>query len=956
MSDTPYPLPRETRESTILVGNGTVGPYGPSLYKIFDILDVAVFARAAGEDVFSDVTDQVTVTKTTDADYDTFSVTFDAAIPASTEWQHQARRVAERSVAVTRAGTLDSNQLEKELSKQATTQSEMRRDVDRKLGFQPDYEGDMDLPPVEDGKAWGWLNGKPGNLPVAAGDVAAAVAATAADRVQTGLDRIATAADRVATGNDLLATAADVVAAAASAGDAANYLSTIAGYTRTFASTAAGIAGTVDGQSFTIAAPDTANALALYNNVAGVAVDTSQRLPFWDAEAKAVANMIDKTDAFARLPSILKVATDNSVIGNLAASISGGLRLAPASSTGYVGLLLRDQSDGPYGVELDVTFTTSFGAASRGIGFAVGTGAARRWYAWAASGSVLERNQDGATIITNFGTPASRVLAQGNAVTVGLVINQDRTGFLTMTLADGTKQSCLLGSIPTGPIYVAAFGASGNIFTATAMRITGKLAAEKVNLAGVPANDNSDPLDSLIGRTLIGNSLSAPAEFSASPIAGNKIRMLHATGSNAHPAVLKTVLAKTPAPIRISANYKLIVSGAAAWAVMAIGEGTARIFIIYSITGGVVVFDNAGAIIHNFAGATASQAYIAGDTVGITLDIMPDRSGKLSIITPTGAPVRYDITAVPEGAVGIGMKAQTAGVEYEISGFAWSGNVSRLLSLTGAPSKAVLLDYTILPDNAGGAASGGFTCTGLDRITAGPYAGCWLVGSDGRTTDGTAGGPPGSFNAEVLILTPDFRRIMTKFSLGVAATSVQGVVFNKITGTSFWAAMTNNGTIRHYNLYGVSAGLEIAADRITWAYGLDGPTGLAHVVASNALWVTDPASSTMRLLSCVDGSQISSFALSLASRDQLHLDEANNLLYYSVGANGADGYVYVSNLSNPTDVSLAYGPLKYCQAPEGLHIDRETGILTKLSDGGYHELANPRLNIAIRYKVPLLAA
>ncbi|TIX78901.1 MAG: hypothetical protein E5V24_25925, partial [Mesorhizobium sp.] len=76
MSDTPYPLPRETRESAILVGNGTVGPYGPSLYKVFDILDVAVFARAAGEDVFSDVTDQVTVTKTGDLDYDTFSVTF----------------------------------------------------------------------------------------------------------------------------------------------------------------------------------------------------------------------------------------------------------------------------------------------------------------------------------------------------------------------------------------------------------------------------------------------------------------------------------------------------------------------------------------------------------------------------------------------------------------------------------------------------------------------------------------------------------------------------------------------------------------------------------------------------------------------------------------------------------------------------------------------------------------
>ncbi|RWF51090.1 MAG: SGNH/GDSL hydrolase family protein [Mesorhizobium sp.] len=209
MTATPYPLPRETRESAILVGNGTVGPYGPSLYKIFDILDVAVFARAAGEDVFSDVTDQVTVTKTTDAEYDTFSVTFDAAVPVSTEWQHQARRVAERSVAVTRAGTIDSLQLEKELSKQATTQSEMRRDVDRKLGFQPDYNGDTNLPPVEEGKALAWVNGQLGNSPIAPGDIASAVIATAADRVQTGLDRTQTGLDRTQTGLDRTQTGLD---------------------------------------------------------------------------------------------------------------------------------------------------------------------------------------------------------------------------------------------------------------------------------------------------------------------------------------------------------------------------------------------------------------------------------------------------------------------------------------------------------------------------------------------------------------------------------------------------------------------------------------------------------------------------------------------------------------------------------------------------------------------------
>lgn len=308
MSATPYPLPREKRESAILVGNGTVGPYGPSLYKIFDILDVAVFARAAGEDVFSDVTDQVTVTKTTDADYDTFSVTFDAVVPVSTEWQHQARRVAERAVAVTRAGTIDSNQLEKELSKQATTQSEMRRDVDRKLGFQPDYEGDMDLPPVEDGKAWGWLNGKPGNLPVAAGDVAAAVAATAADRVATGLDRVQTGLDRIAT-------AADAVTVE----EAKNIVLASGGVP--FDTIALGLAATIDGQLFEV--KGVASGLVyktLYKNVAGVATSQGIEVPSLQAFFAIAANATGGDNAGA--PTLIQigdgvVATVDPVTGQM---------------------------------------------------------------------------------------------------------------------------------------------------------------------------------------------------------------------------------------------------------------------------------------------------------------------------------------------------------------------------------------------------------------------------------------------------------------------------------------------------------------------------------------------------------------------------------------------------------------------------------------------------------------
>ncbi|TPN57174.1 hypothetical protein [Mesorhizobium sp. B1-1-7] len=157
MAVTPYPLPRETRESAVAVGNGTVGPYGPSLYKIFDTADVKVFSKLVGATVYTDVTAHCTIAKVNPASaYDYFTVTFDAVVLASTSWYHQARRVAERSVAVTKAGTLTAAELEKELSKQASVESEVRRDIDRAASFQPDYTGATDLPAAEAGKVLGW--------------------------------------------------------------------------------------------------------------------------------------------------------------------------------------------------------------------------------------------------------------------------------------------------------------------------------------------------------------------------------------------------------------------------------------------------------------------------------------------------------------------------------------------------------------------------------------------------------------------------------------------------------------------------------------------------------------------------------------------------------------------------------------------------------------------------------
>lgn len=138
MTATPYPLPRETRETAILLGNGTVGPYGPTVFKVFDTADVWVYWKQSGEAGFTPAP-AYTVAKTNPLlALDTVSVTFPASVPATTQFVITSKRVNERSIAVTKAGTIDSDQLEKELSKQASVLEEIRRDLGRTV--QTDFD------------------------------------------------------------------------------------------------------------------------------------------------------------------------------------------------------------------------------------------------------------------------------------------------------------------------------------------------------------------------------------------------------------------------------------------------------------------------------------------------------------------------------------------------------------------------------------------------------------------------------------------------------------------------------------------------------------------------------------------------------------------------------------------------------------------------------------------------
>lgn len=197
MASTPYPLPRQTRESSILVGNGTVGPYGPTTFKVFDVEDIEIWAKASGADFFSEVSSaDYTVTKTSGLGFDTVSVTFDSSVPGTTSFILQARRTAERSIAVTKAGAINANQLEKELSKLATTHSELRRDLDRTVQTDPGVDP-LKIVPGGSGKLP--IYDAAGNLIDSGKSIADIVfdagAGDVVGPVISGLDRIATFAD-----------------------------------------------------------------------------------------------------------------------------------------------------------------------------------------------------------------------------------------------------------------------------------------------------------------------------------------------------------------------------------------------------------------------------------------------------------------------------------------------------------------------------------------------------------------------------------------------------------------------------------------------------------------------------------------------------------------------------------------------------------------------------------------
>lgn len=191
----PYPLPRSVRQTEILLGNGG-SLYGPfDGLQCFDTADIVVFSRPQGAKRF--LRTVATVAKVSGLPFDFFTVAFATAIPVTTEFLVSSRRVAERSAGVDNGTRISMTALEKEISKLASSQQELRRDIDRSLA--PDF-GDPDqvLPRSDGSSMLGWgpdnhLVNRPNDTTSAGRAEAAAEAAIGASNGQFIFDTVAAA-------------------------------------------------------------------------------------------------------------------------------------------------------------------------------------------------------------------------------------------------------------------------------------------------------------------------------------------------------------------------------------------------------------------------------------------------------------------------------------------------------------------------------------------------------------------------------------------------------------------------------------------------------------------------------------------------------------------------------------------------------------------------------------------
>lgn len=122
----PYPLPRQTRETGTIEGDGRA-TYGPFDFRVWDAADVVARVLRLGEVGYA--LEPIFAEKVGGQPFDHFTVRFATPLEAGDVAIVQSRRLQERSTDVTRGGAISGVALEREFSVIGTVLQELRRDI-----------------------------------------------------------------------------------------------------------------------------------------------------------------------------------------------------------------------------------------------------------------------------------------------------------------------------------------------------------------------------------------------------------------------------------------------------------------------------------------------------------------------------------------------------------------------------------------------------------------------------------------------------------------------------------------------------------------------------------------------------------------------------------------------------------------------------------------------------------
>lgn len=396
---------------------------------------------------------------------------------------------------------------------------------------------------------------------------------------------------------------------------------------------------------------------------------------------------------------------------------------------------------------------------------------------------------------------------------------------------------------------------------------------------------------------------------------------------------------------------------------IAFGAPGARRHYAMDDTGSLRIFDDSES--HSAATATvvyarSSRNWEVGDVVTMTFDNYGDGTGlaKWTINGQGVLSVRY--VSVPVGQVylaGRGSFVTTVVSEISTSGM---GQAAQKTARFLRPDTARIANTALIPDGAlAQNPNGGFTCTGADQLSpSDAWGGCWLVGNHGQATSGG-----GTYTSSVVLLDPSRRVILREWAMPVGAQSVQGVA-RGFEANTFWVvdkrpSAPADSLIRLFDFDGnedtdariTVAEIMSAAGLGSLNFALNGIALHPTEGAAGSLWILCEGVARAYLFDLNSRSITRTITGALAvSADQLGYDAASDALYFSAGADGADGLVRF--LDGTTGAFRSDVVLPGSQAIEGVKL-ASNGNLVAFNDGAYHTVAKPPLALSIEYEISL---